>query len=186
MRIAVLALVAMFGLAPRPAAAHCDSLDGPVVKAARAALDSGDVRLALAWVQPADEAAVRAAFDRAAAVRKLDPEARALADRYFFETLVRIHRAGEGAPYTGLQPAGGPIMAGDRALADGSVEQLAAALREGIERGLRERFDQARAAMKTPHEDVAARRAFVKAYVEFIHYVERLREAAAPEGHAHE
>ena len=186
MKIILLALVAALGLAPQPAAAHCDGLDGPVVKAARAALDRGDVRLALAWVQPGHEPAVRAAFDRAATVRKLGPEARALAEQYFFETLVRVHRAGEGAPYTGLKPAGGPIPAGDRALAEGSVDRLATTLKDNLDRGLRERFELARAAAKFAPEDVEAGRAFVKAYVEFIHYVERLHETAAPpQGHVH-
>jgi hypothetical protein len=186
MRMTLLALVAALGLALRPAAAHCDGLDGPVVKAARAALDRGDVRVALAWVQPGDESALRAAFDRAAAVRKLGAEARALAEHYFFETIVRLHRAGEGAPYTGLKPAGGPIPAGDRALAEGSVDRLATTLKDNLDRGLRERFEFARAAAKFAPEDVAAGRAFVKAYVEFIHYAERLHEAATPPtGHVH-
>lgn len=104
-----------------PATAHCDGLDGPVVAAARKALASGDPNPVLIWVQPKDEADVRRAFMEAVAVRKLNGQARELADRYFFETLVRVHRAGEGAPYTGLKPAGrdlGPaIPLADKAVA---------------------------------------------------------------------
>jgi hypothetical protein len=185
-----LTLAATLALAGRPVAAHCDGLDGPVVKAARAALESGDVRPAYAWVQPGDEPAIRAEFERARSVRKLGPEARGLADTYFFETIVRLHRAGEGAPYTGLKPAGrdlGPVIpAADRALADGSVDHLLAELTNAVEHGVRERFEQARGAAKRTPEDVAAGRAFVRAYVEFLHYVERLHEAAAPPaGHHH-
>jgi hypothetical protein len=190
MKISLVVLAALLGLAPRPAAAHCDGLDGPVVKAARAAVDRGDVRLALAWVQPADEAGVRAAFEQANAVRKLGGAAKDLAERYFFETLVRLHRAGEGAPYTGLKPAGrdlGPaIPAADRALTDGSVDALVEELKHTVEHGVRERFAAARAASKHDAANVDAGRAFVKAYVEFLHYVERAHEAAAPaKGHAH-
>ena len=29
-----------------------------------------------------------------------------LSDQFFIKTLVRVHRAGEGAPYTGIRPAG--------------------------------------------------------------------------------
>ncbi len=160
------------------------------MKAARAALDRGNVRLALVWVQPGDEAAVRAEFDRAAAVRRLGPEARTLADTYFFETVVRLHRAGEGASYTGLKPAGrdlGPaIPAADRALETGAVDGLVGELKSAVERGLRERFEQARASAKHAPGNVEAGRAYVKAYVEYIHYVERLHEAAAPpSGHHH-
>lgn len=61
-------------------------------------------------------------------MRKLSLEARQLADMHFFETLVRLHRAGEGAGFTGLKPAGrdlGPaIPAADKALRDANVEPL--------------------------------------------------------------
>lgn len=190
MKIAALALVAAIGFLPRPAAAHCDGLDGPVVKAARAALDRADVRLALAWVQPSGEDAVRAAYDQAVSVRKLGGEAKALAERYFFETVVRVHREGEGASYTGLKPAGrdlGPaIPAVDRALADGSIDTLIEQLKHAVEHGVRERYEQARGASKRDPANVEAGRAFVKAYVEYLHYVERVHEAAAaPKEHAH-
>ncbi|MGB5880394.1 MAG: DUF6448 family protein, partial [Thermoanaerobaculia bacterium] len=90
-------------LLPNLAIAHCDGMDGPVVVAAQKALASGDVNLVLIWVQKDDEKEIRQSFDRTVAVRELSAEAKELADMYFFETLVRIHRAGEGAPYTGLK-----------------------------------------------------------------------------------
>jgi hypothetical protein len=88
---------------PRIAGSHCDTLEGPVVMTAKAALDKGDVTPVLKWVKKEHEGEIREAFKNTLAVRKMSPEARKLADKYFFETLVRIHRAGEGAPYTGLQ-----------------------------------------------------------------------------------
>ena len=89
-------------LLPGQAAAHCDTLDGPVVADARTALAQENVAPVLKWVSPADEKEIRTAFANTTAVRKLSPEAETLADLYFFEALVRIHRAGEGAPYTGI------------------------------------------------------------------------------------
>jgi hypothetical protein len=88
---------------------HCDSLDGPVVGAARAALDAGDVGIVLPFVPERDEANVKEAFAAVMPVRAMGHQARDVADRSFFETVVRIHRAGEGAPYTGLKPAGTPV-----------------------------------------------------------------------------
>ena len=105
-----------------PVAAHCDTLDGPVVGAARRALESGDVNLVLEWIQNKDEAETRNHFQKTVAVRKINAQAKDLADMYFFETLVRLHRAGEGAGYTGLKPAGvvePPIAAADKALESG-------------------------------------------------------------------
>ena len=95
-------LLAFALLAPQRVSAHCDGMDGPVVKAAQQALATGNVNLVLFWIQGKDVPELRKAFAKTQAVRKLNPEARELADLYFFETVVRIHRAGEGEPYAGL------------------------------------------------------------------------------------
>ncbi len=124
--LAVLAILCTMPLlGPNNLFAHCDGMDGPVISAAKNALDTGDINLVLFWVQRKDEAELKKAFQKTMAVRKLNPEATELADMYFFETLVRIHRAGEGEPYTGIKPAGrdlGPaVPAADKAIADGKL-----------------------------------------------------------------
>jgi hypothetical protein len=184
----ILPATALLLLLPETARAHCDTLDGPVVAAARTALESGKLAPVLAWVKPDDEREIRAAFDQARSVRKLGADARALADRYFFETLVRVHRGGEGAPYTGLRPAGedlGPaVAAADRAVATGSAEKVEQLLVEEVRRGVRARF----AALKErrpPADDVAAGRAWVEAYVPWVHYVEGVHDVAARASTAH-
>ena len=94
-------------------APHCDSMDGPVVAAAREALERRNVKLVLPFVQEDGEQEVMRAFEAVERARGYGSEAREVADLYFFETVVRIHRAGEGAPYTGLKPAGtaeGPVI----------------------------------------------------------------------------
>lgn len=167
--------------------AHCDTLDGPVVAAARKALDTGNVNLVLVWVQKNDEAELRNAFQRARNVRKAGGEAKDLADMYFFETLVRVHRAGEGAAYTGLRPAGTiepPVAAADRAIETGKLQGLAKVIFDRTEKGLHGHFDQVMAKKKYNPNDVEAGRAYSSAYVEFVHYAERLYDAAetmAPE-----
>lgn len=172
--------------------AHCDGIDGPVVKAAQNALASGDVNLVLIWVQPNDEPEVRQAFRKTLAVRKLSTDSRELADQYFFETLVRLHRAGEGAPYTGLKPAGRDlgqaIPAADRALEEGSLEPLLKLMDTAVDEGVREQFKQAATMRRFHADDVAAGREYVRAYVEYIHYVERLYRAAksSPQQHFEE
>jgi hypothetical protein len=176
-------------VAPARLVAHCDGLDGPVVKAAQKALAARNVALVLIWVQPKDEPEIRAAFERTLTVRRLSPQAMELADRFFFETLVRVHRTGEGAPYTGLKPAGrdpGPaISAADKAIATGAVEPVVALLAKAMEDGIRQQFREAMAARNFAPNDVEAGRRFVQSYVEFIHYVERLHEAATTPGHGH-
>ena len=172
---------------PGTASAHCDTLDGPVVAAARKALDTGNVNLVLVWVQKKDDAEIRKHFDKTVAVRKAGGQAKELADMYFFETLVRIHRAGEGAGYTGLKPAGRiepPIAAADKALESGKLQEVAKLISKRNEEGLHRHFEDVMKKKKYNPNDVAAGRAFAAAYVEFTHYVERLYDAAetlAPE-----
>lgn len=169
--------------------AHCDTLDGPVVKTARTALEKGDITPLLKWVRPSDEKEIRDAFENALAVRAQGDKARELADMYFFETLVRIHRAGEGAQYTGLKPGAAidPAVAlADKALESGSVDTLVDVLTGAMEKGIRERFRQAVETRKHADESVASGREFVESYVTFTHYVEGLHGLikAGPGGHA--
>lgn len=191
LRVIVLVLAGVT-FASRVAFGHCDTMDGPVVKAAVRALESGDVNLVLIWVQKKDEPAIKEAFQKTLAVRKLSGEAKTLADMYFFETLVRIHRAGEGVAYTGLKPAGTEVEPGieaaDHALEKGSAEELLKHLDETIHHRMRQHFSAVMAKSKFDSKNVEAGREYVKAYVEFIHYVERLYAAAArpASGHLHE
>jgi hypothetical protein len=180
-----LALFASIGLTvlfSAPAYAHCDGMDGPVVKAAQEALAKSDVNLVLIWVGKNDEAEIRRAFDQTVIVRKQSPQAKELADVYFFETFVRIHRAGEGAPYTGLKPAGrdlGPaIPAADEAVKSGDVTPLTNLLVEKMRAGLLDRYKKTMAAKSFKIQDVEAGREYIEAYVTYIHYVEEMYEAA--------
>lgn len=173
-------------LAPQVALAHCDTLDGPVVADARIALAKGDVTPVLKWLQAEDEKEVRDVFAKALAVRKLDVGAQQLADRYFFETLVRVHRAGEGAPYTGLKAAGSvePVVAkADQALAQGSVEELTKAIVAHTEAGIRERFQHALETKKHAQQSVEAGREYVEAYVSYVHYVEGIAQSVHGSAH---
>lgn len=168
--------------------AHCDTLDGPVVKDAKRALQAGNVNAVLKWIRNEDEAQIREAFAQALKVRALGEEARDLADRHFFETLVRVHRAGEGVAYTGLKPAGSVepgIAAADQAIAKGSVDDLVATLTKSIEAGVKERFAKVKAARERAEHNLEAGRAYVAAYVEYIHFVEAVHELGSIPADAH-
>jgi hypothetical protein len=162
------------------AAAHCDSLDGPVVTAARAALESGKPEGVLAWVQPADEAAIKDAFAKAREVRRLGGKAAEVADAWFFETLVRVHRAGEGAPYTGLKPAGSAeeiVKKLDASVEKGDIKELAEMIASHAEHSIHARFEHVMELKKTAGQGVEKGREYVAAYVEFMHYVENVKNA---------
>lgn len=169
------------GLVIRPASAHCDTADGPAVADGRRALSTGKVNIALKWVQPEGEAELRGIFERAARVRAAGGEAAALAEQWFLENLVRIHRAGEGAGYDGIKPAGTAIppqvRAADEALERGSIEPLRGLIDAARWPELEKRFDKAIALKHFNDDDLPAARTYMDAYVSFFKYAE---------GHDHE
>jgi hypothetical protein len=185
----LLVAVTLLSVAHQRVWAHCDSLDGPVARDARAALDKGDPSPVLKWVRKQDEGQIREAFQLALAVRGKGGDAKTLADRYFLETLVRVHRAGEGEAFTGLKPAGSidpGLAAADEALRAGSAEALAKRLSSAIAEGVQERFKLALARNKTSSQSVDAGRSYVEAYVDYVHFVESVDQLATRgAGHGH-
>ena len=192
MRLFMITIVTAFAAViatPGAAYAHCDTYDGPVVKAGEKALQNASLEPALIWVQPEAEAELRAAFAQALEVRKLGKDARALADRFFLETLVRLHRAGEGEAFTGIQPKGtdiGPVVpAADAAIKSGSSRGVTKMITDAATKGVHHRFERVLATRKFKPNDIAAGRKFVDAYVDFTHYVERVYNDAAGSAHGH-
>jgi hypothetical protein len=151
---------------PTETQAHCDSYHGPVAQAALTSLDSGDVSIVLPYVDAEAEDELRAAFRQARDVRKMGPKARELADKYFVETAVRLHRMSEGAAYTGVtdEPVPPAIEAADRAMDSGSVDEVHAMLAEALAHGLEERLHQVEEARAE-----AARLGTVEAHRERVH-----------------
>ncbi len=186
---ALITIFVSIGVGIASSFAHCDTMNGPVVKAAREALRTNNVNLVLIWVQKSDEEAIRTAFQKTVEVRGLSPLVRQMADAYFFETLVRIHRAGEGEPYTGLKDStdvAKPIAAVERALKDGSVNVVLLMLNDAMASGVGEKFSLAMESKDYRIDDVAAGRIYVARYVALMHYVEALYDAAEhPAMHDH-
>lgn len=186
-RIQMLVLSTLALILSMPVFAHCDTLDGPVVTDAKSALAENSVEPVLKWVRPRDEAEIRALFAKTVAVREGDDAVRELVDRHFFETLVRVHRAGEGAPYTGLKPADTPVEPGieeaEEALATKSDDLLVTNLQTELGRALNTRYLHVIEAKDQADESVEAGRAYVAAYVEYIHFVERIHEAITSASH---
>ena len=183
---AAIGLVAIF---PTISRAHCDTLDGPVVTEAKVALEKGDVTPVLKWVKTENEDEIKSVFKKTFAARSSGKEAKEIADLYFFETLVRLHRAGEGAAFTGLAPAGTiepAVAAADKAIHAGSVDELAKDIGKSAEKAVRDRFGRLMSARKHKDESVGAGREYVEAYVEYVHFVEGLHNTIIAVGAHHE
>lgn len=181
-------VLANFALAGN-AAAHCDGLDGPVIIEARSALEKKDVTPLLKWVPEAGEHTIKESFAKTLQERTNGKAAQEAADRKLFETLVRVHRESEGAPFTGIKPAGQivpVVMEADAALAKKNVDQLANHVAAGVEKSVREKFKKAAHSSELADQSVEKGREFVSSYVQYVHFVEELNNMAAqkPEHHA--
>jgi len=148
--------------------------------AARQALAAGDVDRVLPFVPAAGEPEVRTVFDAVEPVRSLGAQAREVADRLFFETVVRVHRAGEGAPFTGLKPAGlseGPaIPLAERAVETGSADQVADVLAGLLRDELERRLARVSALAVTKDRSLGDGRRYVEAMLGFEVFAHRIYE----------
>jgi hypothetical protein len=182
--ILIISLVMFFVLPARLAIAHCDTKDGPVVADARMALAQNNVNYILKWVQAADEKEMKEAFELTMKVRVLSPEAQTLSDNYFFETLVRIHRSGEGVPYTGVKPSetliDEKILAADKAIALGNLSPFNELVTKDRFTELQKRFDKVMSLNNFDVNNIQAGREYVEAYVQFFHFAEGEEEGHNP------
>jgi hypothetical protein len=172
-------------LAAGVALAHCDTMAGPVIPEAKAALEKGDVTPLLKWVTKDNEAEIRAVFAKAVAARAKGAEAKEVADQHFLETLVRLHRAGEGFPFTGIkdEPPEKIVQLSDQALAAGSPDDLIKGIQGHIGEAIREKFAKVQETARNKDKSVEAGRAYVAAYVEYMHFVEGIHAAVMSSGH---
>ncbi|MDD1678839.1 MAG: DUF6448 family protein [Methanomicrobiales archaeon] len=148
------------------------------MKACRKALESGNVNYALIWIPEESEPELKAAFDRTFRARKEGREIQEIADDWFFETAIRLHRAGEGEPYTGLKPAGldeGPVVPrAERAISAEDPADPIQFILHTVEEDLQNRFKHVMNTKKYDVNDVRAGRAFIQAYINFVVYAHHL------------
>ncbi len=175
--ILYLAVILFTAFAMKFSYAHCDTMEGPVIADAKKAIEQNNVNYVLKWVKANEEKEVTDAFALAMKVRNLSKDAKELADKYFFETLVRVHRNGEGVPYTGIKPYGTPIdkkiAAADKAIEIGDLTPLKALVSNDMMPELTKRFEKVMSLKNFDVNNVAAGREYVEAYVQFFHNAEK-------------
>lgn len=175
--ISLVGLFIFFFALPQLVSAHCDSYDGPVIKDALKALKGNNVDLVLKWVEPKYEEEITEKFNQTLKLTGSNEEVNKVLETHFLETLVRLHREGEGEPYTGLKPSGSTtpmIRMADTALEENDIEGLVKGVNAHFEKVLREKYAKAMELRKTKEESVDMGRAYVAAYVEYTHTLEGL------------
>ena len=156
--------------------AHCDTMDGPVVMDARRAIEQNNINYVLKWVSPVNEAEIKETFNLLMNVRGLSSDAKKLAEKYFFETLVRVHRMGEGVPFTGVKPLGTPIdekiLAADKSIELGNLSPLKDFVEKDKQAELDKRFEKVMSLKNFDVNNIEAGREYIEAYVQFFHFAE--------------
>ena len=183
-------MIALIAIMTQPLSAHCDSYDGPLIKDALKALEASDVKPVLKWKDEKYEPEIIALFNKTASLRGGDKEVYAIVEKHFLETLVRLHREGEGAPFTGLKPAGSAspiIVMADQAIASGEVNTLTTKLDAHLNKVLIDKYNEVMEKSLRKDKSTAEGREYVKAYVEYTHFLEAIHaliEGGSPhEGH---
>lgn len=174
-----LILISIITVSLQKSFAHCDSYDGPVVQDAYKALKTNNVNLVLKWISKSQETEIVSLFNKTYKLKTGDYEIYQIVEKHFFETLVRLHRETEGAPYTGLKPAGTTkkiVDMSDKAIESGSIDDLMKKFNSHIESVIREKYNKVLALDKTKNETVEKGRAYVKAYVEYTHLLEGIHD----------
>ncbi|WP_016779023.1 DUF6448 family protein [Anaerophaga thermohalophila] len=162
-----------------PGYAHCDSLDGPVIKDAEAALKTNNVSLVFKWINEEQEQEITSLFKKTYDLQDGDPEIYELVKNHFFETLVRWHRETENAPYTGLKAAGTTekiIQLSDKAIKDKDINDLINKLNNHTEQVIKDRFEKVLLLNEIKNESEQKGRKFVEAYVDYTHTIEALHD----------
>lgn len=176
---AVILLFMVTILAYTPASAHCDSYDGPVIKDAAKALETNNVNLVLKWITAEQEKEVIPLFNKTYQLKTGDKEIYAIVEKNFLETLVRLHRETEGAPYTGLKPAGTTkqiIQMTDKTIDSGNVDDFLETLNKHIDNVIREKYMKVAELSKVKNNSIVEGREYVEAYVDYTHTVEALHD----------
>lgn len=174
---------------PQNALAHCDSYDGPVIKDALKALETNDPALVMKWIEAKHEKEVADLFSKTMKYKTADKEIYSLLEKHFLETLVRIHREGEGEPYTGLKPAGSTkqiIQLTDTALADKDLQTLLEKFNGHVGKIFKEKYEKVIQLEKDKDQSAEKGRAFVAAYVNYTHTIEKMHDILIHTGNAHD
>src|SRR5690606_34130018 len=184
----IIALILGLWMLPQTAFAHCDSYDGPVVKDALVALNNNNPALVMKWIDAKHEKEITDLFNKTLKYKSGDKEIYMLLERHFLETLVRIHREGEGEPYTGLKPAGTTkpiIKLTDTALEDKDFKGFLTKFHGHADSILTEKYEKVAQLEKVKDQSVKQGRAYVAAYVDYTHTIEMMHDILEHTGPAH-
>lgn len=124
------------------------------------------------WIPQKAEHEIIEAFNKTLIARNQGKEAMEVADYWLYETVVRVHREGEGASYTGLKPAGldwGPVVPrAEEAITKGNPKEVIDFINHTLKEELEVRFSRVMAKKNFDTNNVTAAREYVQAELGFV------------------
>lgn len=155
-----------------------DITNGPVMGAAKMALDTGNVNYVLIWVPEASENQLKNLFEKTFCERRAGKDMQDIAINWYFETVKRLHRAGERRLYTCLKPDGpdeSPVFPKvNRAIETGVADEIIGFIPKTQDHDFRYRFHHLIEKKNYDVNNVAAGRGYVAEFIDFILYLHHL------------
>ena len=163
-----------------------DPHNGPVMRAAKMALETGNANYVLIWVSEKSENTLKNLLEKTYCERSSRKNLQNRAIDWYFETVNRFHLANKGALYTCLKPGGldeNPIVPKvERAIETGNFEKIIGVIPNTHAADVREHFHHVMDKRNYDLNNIAAGRAYVSAFFDFIGYVHNLSSVIPGEG----
>ena len=158
---------------------HPHSRNGLLMKAAQMALVTGNVNYVLIWVPEKSENTLKNLLEKTCCERNARKNMQNCAIDWYFDTVCRYFSANKGALYTYLKH-GGPdesliALKVERTIEIGNFEEIIGIIPNTHAADVRERFHHVMDKSNYDRNNIAAGRAYVSAFIDFLTYVYTIR-----------
>lgn len=165
-----------------------DMTNGPVMGAAKMALDKGNVNYVLIWVPEESENKLKNLFEKTFCESRAGKDMEDIAINWYFETVKRLHRAGERRLYTCMNPDGSDersvVPKVKRAIETGEADEIIGFIPKTKEHDFRHRLHHLIEKKNYDVNNVAAGREYVAEFIDFIIYLHHFCTSSSGEsGH---
>ena len=158
--------------------------DGPVTKAAKESLETGNANRILIWIPEESENTLKNLLERACCARSTRQDGRNRTAEWYFETVNRLHAASHGlnnlSISTKTPEEKAIILLVEGACESGNFEDIATRIPDTPAGEMRQRFeDLMKKRNSYCEENCVAGRMYVSAFVDFITFVNNLHSGSS-------
>ena len=158
---------------------HHDAVNAPDMKAAKMALETGNANYVLIWVPEESENKLKNLLEKTCCERSARKNMQNCAIDWYFDIVSRFYSANKGALYTCLKPGGLDesliAVKVERAIETGNFEEIIGIIPDAHAADVRERFHHVMDKSNYDRNNIAAGRAYVSAFIDFLTYVHTIR-----------